>query len=104
MLAAQARRGARLAKEPLDDPGIAPVSRQQELQGHALFEVQVRRRDDHAHTALTEDSVDPVLVCDDIAWLHELSRSHGVAGGPKSISITTTSPCCFTSTVRRQPR
>jgi hypothetical protein len=41
----------------------------EELDGHAALELQVRRCDDDAHAAGSEDVVDPVFAGQDLSWL-----------------------------------
>ena len=52
------------ALEPLDDLGHPPQLGPQDLEGHALIEAEVDRRDDDAHAALAEDVLHPVLALD----------------------------------------
>ena len=62
--------GARLAREPLDEPRVLQPRRQHELEGDLLVELQVRGRDDDAHAADAEDAVDAVLAGEHLAGRH----------------------------------
>ena len=55
-----------------DGLGVVRELGQQELDRDALVELEVRRRDDHAHAALAEDALDPQLSRDDRAYLEHL--------------------------------
>ncbi len=85
MIALEARRGARLAREPLDQGRKTQGLRQHELEGHLLIELKVRRRHDDPHAAQAQDSVDAVLARKDVT-LRKGERPvrwvlHGVAHG-----------------------
>jgi hypothetical protein len=74
VLAVDANRGARLAQEALHDLGVARDLGQEELERDALVELLVDRRHHHAHAALAEHAVDPVLAGDEVSNAHRAVR------------------------------
>jgi len=74
MLAANLDRRASLAQKPLDDLGVIAHRPVQALDGHALVELKMRRRDDGAHSSRAEDPLDPILPQEDRARSPERSE------------------------------
>ena len=72
VLAAQPDGGLRLAKEPRDRRLALGHVRQQDLDRDRLLQIEVRRPDDAAHAADTDDLLDPVLAEKDVARIRLL--------------------------------
>ena len=61
--------GARLTLESADDLRVGEHARVQHLDREALVEPLVPRLEHHAHAALAEHALDPILAGDDLARL-----------------------------------
>jgi hypothetical protein len=68
MLAAKASRRARLAHEALDGLGVVERRREHELDRPQLVQIEVRGRDDDAHTAHAENALDPVFTGEHLSF------------------------------------
>ena len=74
VLALDLHGGLRFAEEARRALGLLRDLEEQELQGDALLELHVGRRDDDAHAAFPDDALDPVLAGEDLTFVHRGSH------------------------------